>query len=64
MKQTTGAGVTKKYMTLNEAAEYSHIPARTLRHKIHLKVLPAYKPGKSLLIDPKELDLFIKRGKK
>lgn len=56
--------IMKKYMTLTEAAEYSHIPARTLRHKIRLKALPAYKPGKSLLIDPKELDLFIKKGKK
>lgn len=56
--------MTKKYMTLDDAAEYSGLGISTLRRKISLGLLPAYKPGKMILIDPKELEMFIRKAKK
>lgn len=53
-----------KYLTLEKASELSHIPIKTLRAKIALGLLPAYKPGRSILIDEKELELFIKKARK
>lgn len=52
-----------KYFTLEDAAEYSGLGMSTLRRKIKLGVLTAYKPGKRILIDPKDLEMFIKRTK-
>lgn len=61
---TTGGEVTKKYMTLEDAADFSGLGISTLRRKISLGVLPAYKPGKMILIDPKELETFIRKARK
>jgi excisionase family DNA binding protein len=52
-----------KYMTLEEASEYSRIPVSSLRKKINDGELAAFKPGKSVLIDIKDLEIFIKRAK-
>lgn len=54
----------KKYMTLVQASEQCQIPVKTLRTKIRLGLLPAYKPGKCILIDPRELEVFIRKAKK
>jgi excisionase family DNA binding protein len=54
---------TKKYLTLAEAVTYSNIPHSTLRRKIRMGLLPAYKPGKCVLVEQKELDAFIKKAK-
>lgn len=54
----------KRYLTLIQASEHTQIPVKTLRKKIRLGLLPAYKPGRSILIDPKELDIFIRKARK
>lgn len=54
----------KKYLTLDQASAYCQIPVKTLRAKIRLGLLPAYKPGRSILIDPKELDIFVRKARK
>ncbi len=59
-----GGQMSKKYLTLEQASEYCHISAKTLQTKIRLGLLPAYKPGRSLLIDQKELEIFIRKNKK
>jgi excisionase family DNA binding protein len=51
----------KKWLTLEEVVEITHISERTLREKIKLGLLPSYKPGKRRLIDARELELFIRR---
>jgi excisionase family DNA binding protein len=51
-------------MTLKQAIEYSGVSYSTLRRKIELGVLPAYKPGKAVLIDQKDLELFIRKSRK
>lgn len=53
----------KKYLTLEQASEASQIPISSLRRKISEGLLPAYKPGKSILIDAKELEMFIRRSR-
>lgn len=53
-----------KYLTLAQASEYCHIPEKTLRVKIRLGLLPAYKPAKSVLVDMRELEIFIRKSKK
>lgn len=60
----TTAEKAKKYMTLVQASEHCQIPVKTLRTKIRLGLLPAYKPGKCILIDPKELEVFIRKSRK
>jgi excisionase family DNA binding protein len=52
-----------KYMTIEEASEYSRVPVSSLRKKISDGDLPAFKPGKSLLIDIKDLEMFIRKAK-
>lgn len=54
----------KKYLTLPQAFELSHIPIKTLRTKIAMGLLPAYKPGRSILIDENELEIFIRKSRK
>jgi excisionase family DNA binding protein len=58
-----GGFVSTKYITLEQASEISQIPVSTLRKRITEGVLPAYKPGRGILIDPRDLDLLIKRSK-
>lgn len=53
----------KKYLTLEEAAKLVHMPVSSLRRKISDGLLPGYKPGKSVLVEATELDLFIRRNK-
>jgi len=66
--QTTGEKVNAKkataYITLKQASEQTQIPVKTLRKKISLGLLPAYKPGRSILIDPKELEVFVRKARK
>jgi excisionase family DNA binding protein len=52
-----------KYMTLDEASDLCRIPVSSLRKKVYAGEIPAYKPGKCILIDIKDLEVFMKRNK-
>lgn len=49
-----------KFLTLVEASRFSRTPVSTLRRKIFAGELRAYKPSKGILIDPKDLERWIK----
>ena len=51
------------FLTLRQAADFAHVGESTLRRKIKEGDLNAYRPGKHLLIDPKDLEKFIKKSK-
>jgi len=51
----------KVYLTLEQAAELTSIPAETLKKKIYAQELPAFKPGKQLLIRWSDLRAYIER---
>lgn len=51
------------YVTLEEASGLSHVAVNTLRKKIKLGLIPAFKPGKKVLILRRDLELYIKRTK-
>ena len=51
----------KVYLTLEEAEKLTSIPAETLKKKIYAQELPAYKPGKQLLVRWADLRAFIER---
>lgn len=53
----------KKWLTIEEVVEITHMGDRTIREKIKLGLLPSYKPGKRRLINAKDLELFIRRHK-
>lgn len=53
-----------KWLTVKEAAIESKMGYSTLRKKIELGLLKAYKPAKEVLIDPKELEVFIRKARK
>lgn len=53
----------KKWLTIEEVVEITHMGDRTVREKIKLGLLPSYKPGKRRLINAKDLELFIRRHK-
>lgn len=53
----------KKWLTIEEVVEITHMGDRTIREKIKLGLLPSYKPGKRRLINAKDLELFIRRYK-
>lgn len=53
----------KKWLTIKEVVEITHMCDRTIREKIKLGLLPTYKPGKRRLINAKDLELFIRRHK-
>ena len=59
-----GEQVKSKYLTIEEASEYAMVSIKTLRRKINLGLLPSYNPGKRILIDPKELEIFIRKTRK
>ena len=59
-----GEQVKSKYLTIEEASEYAMVSIKTLRRKINLGLLPSYKPGKRILIDPKELEIFMRKTRK
>lgn len=54
----------KKYMTVEEVSEALHMPLDTVRKKIKRGDLKAYKPGKRILVEEKELELFVKRSQR
>ncbi len=56
----TGPGG-KVYLTLEKAEKLTSIPAETLKKKIYAHELPAYKPGKQLLVRWADLRVFIER---
>lgn len=51
----------KVYLTLDEAVQFSAIPLGTLRENVREGELPAYKPGKNILIKWGDLKAFIER---
>lgn len=53
----------QRWLTVEQVVEITHMGKRTIMEKIRLGLLPTYKPGKRRLIDPKDLDLFIRRHK-
>jgi excisionase family DNA binding protein len=49
-----------RYLSLNEAAEYSTLSVQTLRRKLRERKLKAYRPsGRRVLIDVQDLDQWI-----
>ncbi len=55
--------VRQGHLTLKEAALYTRVPAGTLRKKVRLSEIPAFKPGRSLLFRVVDLDTWITRHK-
>lgn len=58
-----GEKALRRWLTLDEAFEMSNVTIKSLRKAIGNGTLPAYKPGKRVLIDVKDLESFIKRAK-
>jgi excisionase family DNA binding protein len=52
----------RRYLTLAEAAEYSTLSIQTLRRAIRRQQLKAFKPARRVLIDPAELDRWVRRA--
>jgi excisionase family DNA binding protein len=52
--------VTRRFLTLEEAAEYSTLSIQTLRRAIRRQQLKAFKPARRVLIDPAELDRWVR----
>jgi excisionase family DNA binding protein len=55
----TLACVSSRYLTLVQAAERIATPAETVRYWVHLGKLPAFKPGRQVLIRESDLDAFV-----
>jgi excisionase family DNA binding protein len=53
---------TRRYLSLEEAAEYSTLSIQTLRRAIRRKQLQAFKPARRVLIDPAELDRWVREA--
>lgn len=53
----------QKFITLEQASEIYQMSVAALRRRIDEGQLPAYKPGKSILLKPEEVDLFMQRKK-
>lgn len=61
-----GGSMSKKepvYKTLEEASAFLRMPESTLRKKIAHGELAAYKPGRAVLIEQEELELFVKKNR-
>ncbi len=53
-----------RFLTLEEAMHFLGGMAKsTLEEKVRHGIIPAYKPGRHLVFDPKELREFVKRRK-
>jgi excisionase family DNA binding protein len=48
-----------RYLTLAQVAERIQTPAETIRYWVHLGKLPAYKPGRQVLIREDDLEAYI-----
>jgi excisionase family DNA binding protein len=48
-----------RFFTLAQVAERIATPAETVRYWVHLGKLPAYKPGRQVLIREDDLDAFM-----
>jgi len=48
-----------RYLTLAQAAERISTPAETVRYWVHLGKLPAFKPGRQVLVRETDLDAFV-----
>lgn len=57
------ANINKKWLTLNEAAEYLRISERNLRNLTKSNKIPFYKPEGKILFKTAELDKFIEKNK-
>jgi excisionase family DNA binding protein len=51
--------VSARYLTLTQAAERVSTPAETIRYWVHIGKLPAFKPGRQVLIREADLDAFV-----
>lgn len=47
------------YLTLEQVSEQTHAPIATVRWWIHTHKLPAFKPGRYLLVKQTDLTAFI-----
>ena len=54
----------KKYLTVNEAAEYLCIGGRQVRNLIKENKIPFYKLDGKILLKTKELDNVVEKGKR
>ena len=57
------ANANKKWLTLNEAAEYLRISERNLRGLIKKNIIPFYRLEGKILFKTSELDKFIEKNK-
>jgi len=48
-----------RYLTLAQVAERIATPAETVRYWVHLGKLPAFKPGRQVLVREDDLEAFI-----
>jgi excisionase family DNA binding protein len=55
--------VNKKYLTLQEAAEYLRVSERNLRNIVKSNKIPFYKPEGKILFKVSELDKYIENNK-
>jgi excisionase family DNA binding protein len=47
------------YLTIDQVSELTHAPIATVRWWIHTRKLPAFKPGRHLLIKQADLTAFV-----
>jgi excisionase family DNA binding protein len=48
-----------RYLTLAQAAERVATPAESIRYWVHTGRLPAFKPGRQVLVREADLDAFV-----
>ncbi|HEX2870234.1 MAG TPA: helix-turn-helix domain-containing protein [Polyangiaceae bacterium] len=47
------------YLTLDQVSELTHAPVATVRWWIHTRKLPAFRPGRRLLVKSTDLTAFV-----
>jgi hypothetical protein len=53
------------YLSIEDASKFlGNTPIETIKQKVQLGLLKAYKPAKRLLFDPKDLREFVQRARK
>lgn len=54
----------QNYLTVSEASQVIRMSKHSLRLKIKAGLLPAYKPGRQIILLERDLNLFVKRYKR
>lgn len=53
----------KPYLTIEEAAKYLRVSEAAIRVRVHRGQMTAYKPGRRLLFNKKELDRLLEKSR-